>query len=142
MTGTGEDGESPRSTAMVRATASLTILALALAGVALFAMGAGSIEAARDSSQFDRVTPDAATGTGNWTEGEEIYVATCDTCHGAGGPGAPSFKTVPLENTPGTGEAAHGPTAAALANAIADATGVRLREVSFPRRRVKTAIGV
>jgi cytochrome c5 len=91
---------------MVRATSSLAILALALAGVALFAMGAGSIEAAGDPSQFDRATLDAAKGTSNWTEGEGIYVATCDTCHGAGGPGAPSFKTVPLENATGTGEAA------------------------------------
>ena len=29
----------------------------------------------------------------------------------------------------GTGEAAHGPTATALANAVADATCVRLREL-------------
>jgi CO/xanthine dehydrogenase Mo-binding subunit len=42
----------------------------------------------------------------------------------------------------GTGEAAQGPTAAALANAVADATGVRLRELPFTRRRVKAAIGV
>jgi len=42
----------------------------------------------------------------------------------------------------GTGEAAQGPTAAALANAIADATGARLRELPFTRQRVKTAIGV
>jgi CO/xanthine dehydrogenase Mo-binding subunit len=42
----------------------------------------------------------------------------------------------------GTGEAAQGPTAAALANAIADATGVRLRELPFRRGRVKAAIGI
>jgi nicotinate dehydrogenase subunit B len=41
----------------------------------------------------------------------------------------------------GTGEAAQGPTAAALANAVADATGVRIRELPFTRRRVKAAIG-
>ncbi|MGZ5118584.1 MAG: molybdopterin cofactor-binding domain-containing protein [Burkholderiales bacterium] len=42
----------------------------------------------------------------------------------------------------GTGEAAQGPTAAALANAIADATGVRIRELPFTRSRVKAAIGL
>jgi CO/xanthine dehydrogenase Mo-binding subunit len=42
----------------------------------------------------------------------------------------------------GTGEAAQGPAAAALANAIADAIGVRLRELPFTRGRVKAAIGV
>jgi nicotinate dehydrogenase subunit B len=42
----------------------------------------------------------------------------------------------------GTGEAAQGPTAAAIANAIADATGVRLRELPFTAGRVKAAIGV
>jgi nicotinate dehydrogenase subunit B len=42
----------------------------------------------------------------------------------------------------GTGEAAQGPTAAAIANAIADATGVRLRELPLTRGRIKAAIGV
>jgi CO/xanthine dehydrogenase Mo-binding subunit len=42
----------------------------------------------------------------------------------------------------GAGEAAQGPTAAALANAIADATGVRIRELPFTRGRVKAAIGL
>ena len=42
----------------------------------------------------------------------------------------------------GTGEAAQGPTAAAIANAIADAIGVRLREISLTSTRVKAAIGV
>jgi len=40
----------------------------------------------------------------------------------------------------GTGEAAQGPTAAALANAIADATGVRIRDLPFTRARVKAAL--
>jgi CO/xanthine dehydrogenase Mo-binding subunit len=31
----------------------------------------------------------------------------------------------------GTGEAGQGPTAAAIANAIADATGLRLRDIPF-----------
>ena len=42
----------------------------------------------------------------------------------------------------GTGEAAQGPTAAALGNAIFDASGVRLRELPFTARRVKAALPV
>jgi len=41
----------------------------------------------------------------------------------------------------GTGEAAQGPVAACLANAVADATGVRIRELPFSPRRIKSAIG-
>lgn|GEM_PF-1208196 len=42
----------------------------------------------------------------------------------------------------GTGEAAQGPASAALANAIADATGARIREIPLDRARVKAAIDV
>ena len=42
----------------------------------------------------------------------------------------------------GTGEASQGPTAAAIANAIADATGVRLRDIPLTATRVKAAVGV
>jgi nicotinate dehydrogenase subunit B len=42
----------------------------------------------------------------------------------------------------GTGEAGQGPTAAAIANAIKDATGARLRDVPFSAPKVKAAIGV
>jgi nicotinate dehydrogenase subunit B len=42
----------------------------------------------------------------------------------------------------GTGEAAQGPTAAAIANALADAAGVRIRELPLTAARVKAAIGV
>jgi nicotinate dehydrogenase subunit B len=42
----------------------------------------------------------------------------------------------------GTGEAAQGPTAAAIANAVADATGARIRELPLTARRVKAAIGL
>jgi nicotinate dehydrogenase subunit B len=42
----------------------------------------------------------------------------------------------------GTGEAAQGPTAAAVANAVAHATGVRFRELPLTRNRIKAAIGV
>ena len=43
----------------------------------------------------------------------------------------------PGEHFLGTGEAAQGPTAAALANAIAHATGVRIRELPFNRSAIK-----
>ena len=42
----------------------------------------------------------------------------------------------------GTGEAAQGPTAAAIANAIADAGKVRLRDLPLTRAKIKAAIGV
>jgi nicotinate dehydrogenase subunit B len=42
----------------------------------------------------------------------------------------------------GTGEAVQGPTAGAIANAVADATGIRIRELPLTRERVKAAIGV
>jgi CO/xanthine dehydrogenase Mo-binding subunit len=59
----------------------------------------------------------------------------------------PESIEVHLINRPGqpflgTGESAQGPAAAALANALADATGVRIRELPLSRRRVKDAIGV
>jgi CO/xanthine dehydrogenase Mo-binding subunit len=40
----------------------------------------------------------------------------------------------------GTGEATQGPTAGAIANAVADATGVRLREIPFSPERVRAAL--
>ena len=40
----------------------------------------------------------------------------------------------------GTGEAAQGPTSAAIANAVADATGRRLRELPFTPDRVRAAL--
>ena len=42
----------------------------------------------------------------------------------------------------GTGEAAQGPTSAAIANAIFDAVGIRLRDIPLTAARVKAAIGV
>ncbi len=41
----------------------------------------------------------------------------------------------------GTGEAAQGPRAAAIANAPADATDVRLRELPLDGERVKASLG-
>ena len=42
----------------------------------------------------------------------------------------------------GTGEAGQGPTAAAIANAVAHATGARIRELPLSAARIKAAIGV
>jgi CO/xanthine dehydrogenase Mo-binding subunit len=59
------------------------------------------------------------------------------------------FETVDVHviNRPGQpflgiGEASQGPTAAAIANAVTNATGKRIRELPFTRARIKTAIGV
>jgi CO/xanthine dehydrogenase Mo-binding subunit len=41
----------------------------------------------------------------------------------------------------GSGECAQGPAAAALANAVAQATGKRLRDLPLSRQRIKAAIG-
>jgi CO/xanthine dehydrogenase Mo-binding subunit len=41
----------------------------------------------------------------------------------------------------GTGEAAQGPAAAALANAVAEAIGVRIRDIPLDRARIKAALG-
>lgn len=59
----------------------------------------------------------------------------------------PDGVQVHLIDRPGTpflgaGEAGQGPAAAALANAIADATGVRLRDMPLAPERLKSAIGV
>jgi CO/xanthine dehydrogenase Mo-binding subunit len=48
----------------------------------------------------------------------------------------------PGEKFLGTGEAGQGPTAAAIANAIAHATGARLRDLPLTATRIKQAIGV
>ena len=42
----------------------------------------------------------------------------------------------------GTSEAARGPTAAAIANALADAAVARIRELPLTAERVKAAIGI
>jgi CO/xanthine dehydrogenase Mo-binding subunit len=62
-------------------------------------------------------------------------------------PNLPDSVEVHVINRPGqpflgTGEAAQGPAAAAIANAVADATGVRIRELPLTNRRVKAAIGI
>jgi nicotinate dehydrogenase subunit B len=47
----------------------------------------------------------------------------------------------PMEKSLGAGEAAQGPTAAAIANAIAHAIGARLRDLPLMPERVKGAFG-
>ena len=59
-------------------------------------------------------------------------------------PDVPLIETV-LINRPelpflGSGEAAQGPTPAAIANAVFDAVGVRLRQIPFTEERVKAAL--
>jgi CO/xanthine dehydrogenase Mo-binding subunit len=58
---------------------------------------------------------------------------------------SPKVETVllnqPEQRSLGAGEASQGPTVAAIANAIANATGKRLRELPFTPERVKAALG-
>jgi nicotinate dehydrogenase subunit B len=61
--------------------------------------------------------------------------------------GVPEIVEVHVIDRPGqpflgTGEAAQGPTAAAIANAVAQATGVRIRDLPLTAKQVRTAIGV
>ena len=46
----------------------------------------------------------------------------------------------PQEKAVGAGEATHGPVAAAIANAVADAIGVRVRELPLTRERLERAV--
>jgi hypothetical protein len=59
-------------------------------------------------------------------------------------PDMPRVETVlinrPNERSLGAGEAAQGPTAAAIANALAAATGTRIRELPLTPERVKVAL--
>jgi nicotinate dehydrogenase subunit B len=62
-------------------------------------------------------------------------------------PAAPASIEVHIVERPGlpflgTGEAGQGPTAAAIANALRNAVGVRLRDLPVSQDRVKAAIGV
>ena len=51
------------------------------------------------------------------------------------------LSTAPACRFLGSGEAGQGPASAAVANAIADATGHRLRDLPLSRERIKVAIG-
>ena len=59
-------------------------------------------------------------------------------------PGAPVIETLLLDRPEmpflGAGEAAQNPTPAAIANAIFDATGLRLRDIPFTPDRVKSLL--
>ena len=59
-------------------------------------------------------------------------------------PEVPAVEVVllnhPDERSLGVGEGSQGPTAAAISNAIANATGKRLRDLPFTRERVKAAL--
>ena len=62
-------------------------------------------------------------------------------------PAAPESVEVHILPRPGqpflgTGEAGHGPMAAAIANALWDATGARVRDLPLSAEKVKAAIGV
>ena len=59
-------------------------------------------------------------------------------------PGAVDVHVMKRPGMPflGAGETAQGPASAALANALADATGVRLRDMPLTPEKVKEAIGV
>jgi nicotinate dehydrogenase subunit B len=59
----------------------------------------------------------------------------------------PEIITVRVLDRPGTpflgcGEAAHGPASAALANAVANATGERIRDLPLNAARIKAAVGI
>jgi nicotinate dehydrogenase subunit B len=47
----------------------------------------------------------------------------------------------PDERPLGSGEGSQGPTGAAIANAVAHATGARIRDLPFSPARVKAALG-
>jgi CO/xanthine dehydrogenase Mo-binding subunit len=119
----------------------------------------GRVVAANDSG--DIVNPDGIVNqieggivqSLSWTLHEAVsFDRTRITSRDWGGypilrfPDLPESVEVHLINRPGqpflgTGEAAQGPTAAALANAIADATGTRMRELPFTAARVRQALG-
>ena len=87
----------------------------------------------------------------SWTLAEEVsFDSTRVTSVDWGGYPILRFNSVPdsidvhIIDHPGqpflgTGEAAQGPTAAALANAIADATGARIRQLPLSRTRISAA---
>src|SRR5438034_11389072 len=90
----------------------------------------------------------------SWTLQEEVtFDATRVTSLDWGGypilrfPAVPESIDVHIVDRPGqpflgTGEAAQGPTAAAIANAVASASGARIRDLPLDRKRLKAAIHV
>ena len=90
----------------------------------------------------------------SWTLAEEVtFDRTRITSRDWGGypilrfSGVPDSVEVNVIDRPGqpflgTGEATQGPTAAALANAVADAMGVRIRDLPLSRSRIRAAAGL
>jgi nicotinate dehydrogenase subunit B len=120
----------------------------------------GRVVAAVDSGQ--PINPDgirnqiegAIVQSASWTLFEQVtfdrrHIASADW---SGYPilrfaAAPLSVDVHIVDRPGqpflgTGEAGQGPTAAAIANALRQATGVRLRDLPLSQERVKAAVGV
>jgi nicotinate dehydrogenase subunit B len=117
----------------------------------------GHAVVAADAGQI--INPD---GLSNQLEGGVIQAASWTlkeavpfTAHGAAGFDWQSYPVLALAATPtvetvlidrpgapslGAGEAVQGPTAAAIANAICDAVGVRLRRLPFTPERLLLAI--
>ena len=120
----------------------------------------GRIVAAVDSGQ--PINPDgirnqiegAIVQSASWTLYEQVrFDRRHITSRDWGGypilrfPAVPDSIEVHIADRPGlpflgTGEAGQGPTAAAIANALCDAAGVRLRDLPLSQARVKDAIGV
>jgi CO/xanthine dehydrogenase Mo-binding subunit len=120
----------------------------------------GRVVAAVDSGQ--PVNPDgirnqiegAIIQAASWTLYEQVHfdrhhVTSADwsgypVMRFAAVPESIDVRIVPRPGMPflGTGEAGQGPTAAAIANAVRDATGARLRDLPLSAGRVKAAVGV
>ena len=123
-------------------------------------IGIGRVVAAVDSGQ--PINPDgirnqiegAIVQSASWTLYEQVnFTPDGVTSRDWSGypvlrfPAVPASVEVHIADRPGqpflgTGEAGQGPMAAAIANALVDATGVRLRDLPLSPARVKAAIGV
>ena len=100
------------------------------------------------------VTPDPATGIGTWSSDAFRRAMT----RGISQDGTHLYPIMRFQDMPdsvevlvldrpglpflGTAECAQGPASAALANALADATGLRLRDMPLDARAVKAGLGV
>jgi nicotinate dehydrogenase subunit B len=120
----------------------------------------GRVVAAVDSGQ--PINPDgirnqiegAMVQSASWTLYEEVHfdrrrITSTDwssypVLRFPAAPESVEVHIIPRPGQPflGTGEAGQGPMAAAIANALHDATGVRVRDLPLSSKRVKAAIGV
>src|SRR5438309_1936484 len=87
-----------------------------------------------DDSSYLRAVLTRSGVNGTWRS--RTPVASKIALHNAAATGMVANSPAPA----GSGELATIPVAAALCNAIFDATGVRLRQVPFTPERVKTAL--